>query len=104
MRYGGGGSTWRSSPALGIQVVLVSCCGRKRGREHAQGVAHPLVRSAGLDVRCRGSLPWRGGSARRRHTGVGVLAAGVTYGLRELAQKGEKVLLVLTEGLWWLEL
>jgi hypothetical protein len=28
----------------------------------------------------------------------------VTYGLRELAQKGEKVLLVLTEGLWWLEL
>ena len=28
----------------------------------------------------------------------------MTYGLRELAQKGEKVLLVLTEGLWWLEL
>ena len=28
----------------------------------------------------------------------------MTYGLRELAQKGEKVLLVLTEWLWWLEL
>ena len=69
----------------------VSCCGHKRGREHAQGTAHPLVRSAGLDVQCRGSLPWRGGSARRRHTGVGFLAAGVTYGLRELAQgKGDR--------------
>ena len=101
---GGGGSAWRSSPAQGIRAVPVLCCGRKRGREHAQGAAHPLVRSAGLDVQCSGSLTWHGGFARWRHTGVGVLAAGVTYGLRELAQKGEKVLLVLTEGLWWLEL
>ena len=62
-------------------------------------MAHPLVRSAGLDVQCSGSLPWRGGSARRRHTGVGVLAAGVTYGLRELAQKKEGIGVVFTEGL-----
>jgi hypothetical protein len=74
----------------------VSRCGRKRGRKHAQSAVHPLVISVGLDVRCRGSLPWRGGSARRRHTGVGALAAGVTYGLRELAQGEKGIGVVLT--------